>query len=113
MRRAASARSTRTAVAVPQDYARALVWYRKSAEQGDAFAQTGLGVMYANGRGVAQDDAQAFVWFRKAAEQGDAEAQGSLGAMYATGPCRAAGLRAGSHVGQLGGAGPRKMPNAA
>ncbi|HEY5139605.1 MAG TPA: hypothetical protein VIJ25_09880, partial [Methylococcales bacterium] len=40
---------------------------RIKAEQGDAKAQNDLGVMYANGDGVAQDDKQAAFWFRKAA----------------------------------------------
>ena len=30
---------------VPQDYAQALIWYRKAAEQRDARAQFGLGLM--------------------------------------------------------------------
>ena len=52
------------------------------AEQGYAYAQYNLGVMYENGRGVRQDYAEAFRWFRKAAEQGHAEAQYNLGEMY-------------------------------
>ena len=55
---------------------------RIKAEQGDAKAQNNLGVMYANGEGVARDDKQAAFWFRKAAEQGYAEAQLILGLMY-------------------------------
>ena len=70
---------------VSQDYAQALSWYRKAAEQGYAPAQANLGVMYANGRGVAQDYAQALSWFRKAAEQGDAVGQNGLGVVYANG----------------------------
>jgi TPR repeat protein len=34
-------------------------WYRKAAEQGLSEAQYNLGVMYANGEGVAQDYAAA------------------------------------------------------
>ena len=63
-------------------YAEAFSLYQGLAEQGDANAQTFLGFMYANGRGVAKDEAQAIVWYRKAAEQGDATAQFSLGVMY-------------------------------
>ena len=55
---------------------------RKAAEQGDARAQTMLGVMYDNGEGVAEDDREAVRWYRKAAEQGLAEAQTMLGLMY-------------------------------
>ena len=55
------------------------------ALKGDASAQTNLGVMYDNGRGVGQSDAKAFEWFSKAAAQGDASGQTNLGVMYAKG----------------------------
>jgi len=62
-----------------------VVKLRKAAEQGDAKAQYGIGLMYKNGRGVSQDYAQAVAWFRKAAEQGYADAQVVLGLMYGMG----------------------------
>ena len=43
---------------------------RKRAEQGDAEAQYGLGVFFANGIGVPQNETAAASWYRKAAEQG-------------------------------------------
>ena len=58
---------------------------RPLAEQGNALAELGLGVMYANGQGVPQDYAQAMVWYLKAAEQGDADAQALVGVMYVNG----------------------------
>ena len=58
---------------------------REAAEQGDAVAQYNLGVMYANGQGVAEDDVEAVKWFRKSAEQGYADAQYNLGFAYANG----------------------------
>ena len=58
---------------------------RQLAEQGNAGAQYNLGVMYANGEGVAENDAEAVKWYRLAADQGDAEAQINLGYMYAKG----------------------------
>ena len=67
------------------DYATELQILRPLAEQENALAQPGLGVMYTNGHGVPQDYAQALIWYRKAAEQGDARAQFSLGLMYANG----------------------------
>ena len=70
---------------VPQDYAAAVSWYRKAADQGDADAQYNLGVMYDNGQGVPQDYAAAVSWYRKAADQGDADAQYNLGVMYDNG----------------------------
>jgi TPR repeat protein len=68
-----------------QDFPEAVSWYRKAADQGDAFAQNNLGAMYDIGRGVPQDYAQAVSWYRKAADQGDAYAQNNLGVMYAKG----------------------------
>jgi TPR repeat protein len=38
---------------VPQDHAEAARWYRKAADQGNALAQFGLGLMYDQGHGVA------------------------------------------------------------
>ncbi|MGL5225819.1 MAG: tetratricopeptide repeat protein [Aeromonas sp.] len=56
-----------------------------AAEQGNAAAQFNLGVMYAEGQGVAQDYQQAVAWYQKAAAQGNASAQFNLGVMYAKG----------------------------
>ena len=63
----------------------AAVWYRKAAEQGNAFAQCTLGDLYETGKGVPKDYALAALWYRKAAEQGYADAQESLGDLYETG----------------------------
>ena len=59
-----------------------LKWWRRAADQGNAAAQYDLGVMYANGKGVAEDGAEALKWHRKAAEQGIAAAQYFLAAAY-------------------------------
>ena len=48
---------------------RSVKWYRKAAEQGDATAQTALGVMYKDGRGVPQDYVQAHMWYNLAASR--------------------------------------------
>ena len=58
---------------------------RARAEQGDAYAQFDLGVMYDTGRGVPQDAAEAVRWYRLAAAQGHANAMFDLGFMYGTG----------------------------
>ena len=50
-------------------------WYRKAAEQGHALAQSNLGEMHHDGRGVPQDYGEAVAWFHLAAEQGDARGQ--------------------------------------
>jgi hypothetical protein len=68
-----------------QNYAEAITWYRRAAEQGEAAGEFNLGGMYAHGLGVAQDDAEAAKWYSKAADQGDAVSQFSLGVAYARG----------------------------
>ena len=67
------------------DYATAFRIWVGLAEQGDAEAQSKLGGMYLDGRGVTQDNVAATDWFRKAAEQGFAEAQCDLGFAYSQG----------------------------
>jgi len=52
------------------DYAAALAEWRPLAEQGDAFAQYNLGVMYDGGHGVPMDGAVAYMWFNIAATAG-------------------------------------------
>jgi hypothetical protein len=47
---------------------------RLMASQGNVAAQTGLGMMYAQGEGVARDEVEALVWFTLAARAGDADA---------------------------------------
>lgn len=68
-----------------QEQAEAVELYRLAARQGVAGAQCRLGMMYAEGRGVARDDAEAARWFRLAAEQGEPEAQGGLALACAAG----------------------------
>ena len=57
-----------------KDYAEAVKWFRKAAEQGIAGAQHNLGFYYSSGTGVKKDEAEALKWYRKAAEQGYDEA---------------------------------------
>ena len=67
------------------DYATALNEWKPIAEQGYAFAQYNLGIMYEYGNGVAKDYAEAVKWYRLSAEQGYAISQYSLGLMYSNG----------------------------
>jgi hypothetical protein len=69
----------------PQDYAQAMLWFRKAAEHGSPDAKLDIGLMYHKGRGVPQDYAQATAWYQKAADQGDYHAQCNLGFMYDNG----------------------------
>jgi len=77
---------------MPQDYQsiisrvdQAMTWYRKSAEQGFAPAQTNLGIMLETGGRVERNYIEAASWYRKAAAQGDAAAQFNLGIIYYSG----------------------------
>lgn len=49
-------------------------WMQKAAEQGMADAQYLLGIIYAEGIGVAVDDAKARLWLQRAIEQGQTDA---------------------------------------
>jgi len=70
---------------VTQDYKKAVEWFTKAAEQGNAKGQNNLGVLYENGKGVTKDKAKAVEWYTKSAEQGYATGQNHLGAMYRKG----------------------------
>ena len=57
-------------VAFEARYPAARRWCTEASE-GDAEAQSWLGMMYLNGQGLPQDDFEALRWFRLAAAQGD------------------------------------------
>ena len=61
-------------VGVPQDYKKAIYWYRKAAEQGDIGAQNNLGWSYVEGKGVQYDLVIAYKWLYLAAETGNTHA---------------------------------------
>jgi TPR repeat protein len=50
-----------------RDFTQAEHWYRKAAEQGDPFAQAGLGILYQFGKGVKADPVEALMWYTLAA----------------------------------------------
>ena len=68
-----------------KDYVTAAKLMRVAADQGDSFAQSNLGLMYANGQGVTQDYKEAVRFYRLSADQGNADAQFYLGFMYEVG----------------------------
>lgn len=45
--------------------------FLQAAIQGDVDAQSGMGLIYAEGRGVEQDEARSFYWLTRAIKQGD------------------------------------------
>jgi TPR repeat protein len=65
--------------------AEALDLYRRSAAQGEAAGEFGMGVMYANGAGVKRDDALALEWYRKAEKKDFPPALDALARAYRTG----------------------------
>jgi hypothetical protein len=71
---------------VPQDYAEAMKWLRKSTPSEFGIAELLLGECYFYGRGVQQDYAEALRWYCSAADRGEStEASFNLGLMYAEG----------------------------
>jgi uncharacterized protein len=70
---------------VGQDFGEAARWYERLAKQGDARAQSSLGLMYARGYGVPKNLETARRWWSFAAAQNDPGAQYNLGVIYATG----------------------------
>jgi TPR repeat protein len=71
--------------ASPKEYSQAAMSYRRKAEEGLAYAQYKLGVLYDLGLGVPQDFGLAVALYRKAAEQGFPPAQYKLGGIYLDG----------------------------
>ena len=63
----------------------AVGWFRRAVLHKSVKAETNLGIMYANGRGVKQDFGEARKWFQQASDHGEVKAQHNLGALYATG----------------------------
>ena len=67
------------------DYETAHAIWQPLADAGDADSQFGMGMLYANGFGVAMDDTLALSYYGKAAEQGHGQALCNLGTMHANG----------------------------
>jgi uncharacterized protein len=65
-----------------RDYVKAAQIFTELAPNGNPIAQTYLGYMYANGKGVPQDFIVSAGWYRCASQQGVARAQYQLGLMY-------------------------------
>ena len=61
-----------------QDYAKAVEWYRKAADQNEPAAQYSLGLMYDQGTGVQRNLSEATRWYRLAAKNGDPDAKAYL-----------------------------------
>lgn len=70
---------------VPQNFDKAISWYKKAAHGGDPAAQLELGYLYYTGQGTAQDYQQAVKHFRDAAMNNYPMAQYNLAIMWYTG----------------------------
>ena len=66
-------------------YLKAFDVWKPLAEQGNAWAQYSLGVMYRDGLGVPENDTLAEKWTRLSAEQGNRVAAYNLGIIYQLG----------------------------
>jgi TPR repeat protein len=76
--------------AAAHDFAQAVAWYTKAANQGSGkdsiSGEIHLAALYRDGgKGFPRDMTQAAAWYRKAADQGDAAAQGTMGMLYMLG----------------------------
>ena len=65
-----------------REYSTALSWFRKAADNGDAYARLLLGKHYAEGKGIEKNTDEALEWYRKSADQGYVLAQFYLGEAY-------------------------------
>jgi len=79
---------------IAQDYAEAMIWARRSADQGILVGEHNVGLLYANGSGVPQDLRAAVMWLERAAKQGAEPSKAALRDLAAEGvPEAAAAVR--------------------
>lgn len=64
------------------DEEKAVYWYKKAAEAGNADGMYSLGYVYQFGIGIEKNDREAFYWYEKAAEAGNADGMRSLSDCY-------------------------------
>ncbi len=67
------------------DNKEALKYFMQAAQSGDALAQTYVGFIYDNGKGVDRDYKAALKWYKMAEAQGFSAAQDLIGRMYRDG----------------------------
>jgi len=73
------------AAAEAEDFPTALKEWQPLAEQGNAQAQWGLGILYFSGKGVPQSYRDAFKFYKLAADQNNPDGQLGLAPMYVEG----------------------------
>lgn len=67
-----------------QNFTQAYHWFKMAANQGNAYAQNGLGMLYLH-IDRYKNKRKAFKWFKASAEQGNASGLNNLGHMYLRG----------------------------
>ncbi|WP_408980370.1 tetratricopeptide repeat protein [Pseudomonas sp. B21-048] len=70
---------------VDQNDVEARLWYGKSADQGNLFAQTSLAKMHRDGIGGPRDEKLALKLFLESAHAGESNAQFEIGRIYLVG----------------------------
>ena len=68
-----------------EDWARALPWCGRAAEQGNAFAMYRLAHIHYHGRGVAKNERRAFEWMHRSARARHTDAQYNVGVYFVWG----------------------------
>ena len=75
----------RRGLGVPQDFGKAMTWYKRAATIGFDRAQANVAGMYLAGEGVKQNYSQAANWFARAAQQGHVISQYNLALLLENG----------------------------
>jgi TPR repeat protein len=60
---------------VDKDYDRALAWYRKSSDNGDALARYMIGLFHYHGRRIPVNYTETLSWMHKALANGETRAE--------------------------------------
>lgn len=64
------------------DYSEAYRIWKPRAENGEAYAQDGIGYLYFYGKGILKDESKGLEWYEKAAFNGSAQAQKRMAVYY-------------------------------
>jgi TPR repeat protein len=70
---------------VVANQAKATVWFKKAAEEGEPQAMAKLGYSYITGAGIVKDEKLGLKWLRKSVRLGNSEGMYQLGLMYLKG----------------------------
>lgn len=58
-------------IGINKDLEKAVEWYQRRADKGDAAAMIQLGLCYFNGNGVEKDSKKAVEWYQRGADNGN------------------------------------------